>query len=115
MIMGRTPSLSTNAPRPGEDSAPPSIIADIPSEKPVRDHPNSLVIGSSNRPSAIIGRTVDPNSVPTMIAVATLILRGEKSDSSSAADISAAARTTSADFAISPMADHCTAMAAKSD
>ena len=81
-IIGRTPSRSTNAPSTGADSAPPSIIADMPSEKLVRDQPNSSVIGSSSKPSAIMGNTVEPKSVPTMIAAATLSLRGEKSDSS---------------------------------
>ena len=81
MMIGRTPSLSTSAPSTGADSDPPSIIADMPSEKLVRDQPNSPVIGSNSRPSAIMGRTVEPNSVPAMIATATLSLRGEKSDS----------------------------------
>ena len=84
MIIGRTPSRSTSVPSTGADSDPPSIIADIPSEKLVRDQPNSPVIGSSSSPSAIIGKTVEPKSVPTMIAAATFSLRDEKSDSSDA-------------------------------
>ena len=48
----------------------------MPSEKLVRDQPNSSVIGSSSKPSAIMGNTVEPKSVPTMIAAATLGLRG---------------------------------------
>ena len=42
----------------------------------MRDQPNSSVIGSSSKPSAIMGNTVEPKSVPTMIAAATLSLRG---------------------------------------
>ena len=53
----------------------------MPSEKLVRDQPNSSVIGNSSKPSAIMGNTVEPKSVPTIIAAATLSLRGEKSDS----------------------------------
>ena len=82
MMIGRTPSRSTSAPSIGADSDPPSIIADMPSEKLVRDQPNSPVIGNSSRPSAIMGRIVEPKSVPAMIAAATLSLRSEKSDSS---------------------------------
>ena len=78
-MTGRTPTLSAIRPIGHRLAAPKMNRNVVAKENWVRVQPNSRVIGIMTKVSALYGRMLVANVCPTRIAVAILILRGEKS------------------------------------